>query len=63
MSILDFYVALFHEVIAHPIYLLTAILPCLLGVFIVIKLIDFILYYYALNKFLSDDDRGDKKDD
>ncbi len=63
MSIFDFYVAVFHEVIAHPIYLLTKILPCILGMFIVIMLIDFILYYYALNKYLSDDDKGDKKDD
>lgn len=63
MSIFDFYVAVFHEVIAHPIYLLTKILPCLLGVFILIKFIDFLLYYIVLNKYLSDDDKGENDDD
>lgn len=63
MSILDFYVAVFHEVVAHPIYLLTAILPCLLGMFILFKLIDFIFYYIALKKYCSDDEKGEKKDD
>lgn len=63
MSILDFYVAVFREVVAHPIYLLTAILPCLLGMFIVFKLIDFILYYIALKKYCSDDDKGENDDD
>lgn len=63
MSIFDLFVAEVEFFISHPIYILTALLPCLLGIFILIKLIDFILYYYALNMYLSDDDKGDKKDD
>lgn len=67
MSIFDsikvLFVAEVHEIIAHPIYLLTAVLPCLLVVFLLIKVIDFILYYFALNKYLSDDDKGESDDD
>lgn len=63
MSIFDFYVAVFHEVVAHPIYLLTRIFPCFLGMFIVFKLIDFIFYYIALKKYCSDDDKGENDDD
>lgn len=56
MSIFDIFVAEINGLIEHPIYFLTIVLPCLLGIFILIKLIDFILYYYAVNKYFSDDD-------
>lgn len=63
MSLFDIFVAEIEFLIAHPIYILTIVLPMILGVFLLTKLIDFILYYIALNKYFPDDDKGDKKDD
>ena len=62
-SIKEVFIAEVSEIIAHPIYLFTAVLPCFLVVFLLIKVIDFILYYIALNKYLSDDDKGENDDD
>ena len=50
-------------IFSHPIILLTHILPTLLVGLLLAFLIDFLLYYIALSKYFSDDDKGDKKDD
>lgn len=62
-SVKELFVAVVHEIIAHPIYIFTAVLPCLLVVFLLIKVIDFIFYYIALNKYCSGDDKGENDDD
>lgn len=55
--------SIFSYIFTHPIIILTHILPTLLGGLLLAFLIDFLLYYIALSKYFSDDDKGDKKDD
>lgn len=63
MSIFDIFVAEIEGLISHPIYILTIVLPCLLGIFLLCKLFDFILYYLALKMKFPNDDKGENKDD
>lgn len=61
MSILDILVAEIDYFIDNPISILTILLPCLLGIFLLIKLFDFIFIYFVLRK-IFDDDKEKKKD-